>query len=461
MDDTGPSEHGRSGADRDARPREESADSARGGPGPGGRSRGISRREFAKAAVAIGGASALSACLGRNGGPDVATGPDDLSTLPSRQHAWNEFLPTDDHGNVLAPRHRVLLLLNYAGSGTPTDADRETAESAFRSLERAYARGGDGLLFSVGYSPSYFERFDASLPDSVDLQQPRALAPFEDPELDKQDAVVHLASNHASVVLAAEQALLGEKSTLNGVEVSADLSGVFERADRRTGFVGEGLPADHQDVDGLPDSDAVPEESPLYMGFKSGFQKNQASEDRVTIRNGPFAGGTTHQLSKIELNLEQWYEQDSRSQRVSKMFCPVHAEQDMVDGAGANLGDSAKMEETGCPAHSDEHARQKGVVGHSQKSARARDDDGSPLMIRRDFDSTDGGRTGLHFVSLQRTTADFVDTREAMNGEDLAERSAVGQKNNNGILQYMEVLRRGNFLLPPRELRALPAPNPA
>jgi hypothetical protein len=47
-----------------------------------------------------------------------------------------------------------------------------------------------------------------------------------------------------------------------------------------------------------------------------------------------------------------------------------------------------------------------------------------------------------------------------MNGEDLAERSAVGQKNNNGILQYMDVLRRGNFLLPPRELRALPTPNP-
>ncbi|WP_128478685.1 DUF7405 family protein [Halorussus pelagicus] len=456
MENTGPSEPGESesgGRTSGAR------DAGRSG-GPGDE-RGISRRQFAKAAVAIGGASALSACLSRGGDDlDVATGPDDLSTLPSRQHAWDEYLNRDDHGNVVAPRHRVLLLLNYAGEGTPSDEDRETAESAFRSLERAYERGNDGLLFTVGYSPSYFERFDDDLPESVDLQDPRALAPFEDPELDRQDAVVHLASDHAEVVLAAEQALLGEQATANGVEMDADLSGVFERAERRTGFIGEGLPAENQDVDGIPDSGPVSEDAPLYMGFKSGFQKNQASEDRVTIRDGPFAGGTTHQLSKIRLNLEQWYEQDSRSQRVGKMFCPVHAEEDLVEGAGDNLGDSAQMEQKGCPAHAEDHARTKGMVGHSQKSARARDDDGSPLMIRRDFDSTDDGRAGLHFVSLQRTISDFVDTRDAMNGEDLAERSAVGQTNNNGILQYMEVLRRGNFLLPPREKRSLPTPKP-
>jgi len=430
MDDTGPSESG-----------------------------GISRREFAKAAVAIGGASALSACLSRGGDDlDVATGPEDLSTLPARQHAWTKYVPTDDHGNDVQPRHRVLRLLNYAEEGTPTESERETVESAFRGLERAYARGSDGLLFTVGYSPFYFERFDARLPESVDLQQPRALAAFEDPELDTQDAVIHLASDHPEVVLAAEQALLGEKSALNGVEVESDLSGIFEKADRRTGFIGEGLPAENQDVDGIPNSEPVDSDAPLYMGFKSGFEKNQATEERVTIRDGPFAGGTIHQLSKIRLKLEQWYDQDSRSQRVGKMFCPVHAEEDLVEGAGDNLGDSAQTAERGCPAHAEDDARTKGVVGHSQKSARARDDDGSPLMIRRDFDSTDDGHAGVHFVSLQRTTADFVDTREAMNGGDLAERSAVGQKNNNGILQYMEVLRRGNFLLPPRDKRALPTP---
>jgi len=47
-----------------------------------------------------------------------------------------------------------------------------------------------------------------------------------------------------------------------------------------------------------------------------------------------------------------------------------------------------------------------------------------------------------------------------MNGTDVAEQSAVGRRNNNGILQYIRTERRGNFLVPPRSLRALPPANP-
>ena len=423
---------------------------------PSPSSRGIPRRDFVKSAVAIGGVAALSACLGREE-PDPPRGPEDLSSHPARQHAWNAVLATDDHGNDVAPRHHVLLLLDYAGDGVPDDADRQTVERALRSLEHAYPRGHDGLLFTVGYAPAYFEQFDEDLPDSVDLPEPTALAPFEDPAFDTPDAVVHLASDYGSVVLAAESALVGERDELNGAPVEASFDGVLERVDRRTGFVGDGLPADHQDVRGVPDGDLVPEDAPLYMGFKSGYTKNQATEDRVTIPDGPFAGGATQHVSRIRLNLQQWYEQDSREQRVAKMFCPVHAEDGLVEGVGDNLGDSSQLGD--CPAHTEDHARTRGLVGHSQKSARAREDD-APVILRRDFDSTDGGEAGLHFVSLQRTIGDFVATREAMNGTDVAENSAVGQRLNNGILQYMSVKRRGNFLLPPRSLRALPVPRP-
>jgi hypothetical protein len=117
------------------------------------------------------------------------------------------------------------------------------------------------------------------------------------------------------------------------------------------------------------------------------------------------------------------------------------------------------MEEHGCPAHTEEHARDHGVVGHSQKSARARED-GSPIILRRDFDSTDNERASLHFVSLQRNISDFVATREAMNGTDVADSAAVGTRTNNGILQYMSVERRGNYLVPPRGLRSLPPAQP-
>lgn len=419
------------------------------------RNRGIPRREFLKAAVAIGGTTAFSACLERSG-VDVPTGPIDLSGLPNRQHAWNDVLPTDNHGNPVAPRHRVLLFMNYRRDGKPTNTDRQTMETALQGVEHAYERSGDGLLITTSYSPAYFERFDQPLPKTVDLPMPRALASFEDPTLDAPDTVIHLASNHAQIVLGAEEALKGNTPTLNGVaQPDASITESFEIVDRRTGFVGRGLPAEHDDIQGVPE-DKVPEDAPLYMGFESGFKGNQATEDRITIKAGPFTDGTTQHLSNITLNLNQWYNQDSRYQRVAKMFCPHHAATGTVEGTGDNLGTDTEMDNC---MHAKDAARSEGVVGHSQKMVEIREDD-TPLILRRDFDSTDGGHAGLHFLALQREIADFVTTREAMNGDDIVERSAVGQRNNNGILQYMDVTNRGNYLLPPRALRALPPANP-
>lgn len=429
-----------------------------------GASRGLSRREFGKVAVAIGGPAALAACVDRGGDPDVPEGGDP-SDLPERQHAWNAFLDRDEHGNVTAPRHHVVLLLEYARDGRATDEDRETVERAFRGIERAYEWSNDGLLFTVGYSPAYFGRFDEDLPASVDLPEPRALAPFEAPELDRPDAVVHLASDHPEVVLEAEEALFGAVGAANGVTLDGTLDGVFERPPvedttvRRTGFVGAGLPKGNREVTGIPDDASVDEDAPMYMNFKSDFERSQASEDRVTIERGPFADGTTQQLSKLRLHLDQWYEQDSRYQRVGKMFCPFHAEEGLVEGPGDNLGADSRLDGE-CIDDIEEQAGEFGMVGHGQKLAAGARRDGQPLLLRRDFDSTDDGFAGLHFLALQARISDFVDTREAMNGEEVADRSGVGQQLNNGILQYLTVQRRGNYLLPPRAHRALPAPDP-
>ncbi len=410
----------------------------------------LSRRDFFKAAVAIGGTSALAACLDRQDA-DVPQGGGEV---PDRQHAWNEVLRRDDHGNILAPRHHVLLFLDY--DGDDIDADREVTDDAFGSLERAYEWSHEGLLFTVGYSPYYFDRFDEPL--DAELPEPEPMASFENPDLDDGDAIVHLASDHPSAVLGAEEALLGERDEANGVGIDADLTGVFEEVDRRTGFVGEGLPAEHQDVGGVPDSEPVPEDSPLYMGFKSGFSESQATEDGVTLGDnaGGFAGGTTQHVSHLHLDLEQWYEQDSRYQRVSKMFCPAHADEERVEGVGENLGSASGVHD--CP-EAEENARTHGTVGHAQKAERAREN-GRPPLLRRDFDSTDGGRAGIHFVSLQDGIEEFVNVREAMNADDVVEESAVGNRNNNGILQYITAQSRGNYLVPPRELRALPPASP-
>ncbi|WP_152422660.1 DUF7405 family protein [Natrialba taiwanensis] len=96
---------------------------------------------------------------------DVPRGPSNLEELPERQHAWNSVLSTDDYGNTIVPRHHGLLFLNYNREGTPTDSDRQTMETALQGIEHAYERSGDGLLMTVGYSPTYFGRFEQSLPE--------------------------------------------------------------------------------------------------------------------------------------------------------------------------------------------------------------------------------------------------------------------------------------------------------
>ncbi len=428
----------------------------------------LSRREFAKAAVAMGGASALSACLGRapRAGEPVPGGVADPDTLPDRQHAWNDRVRRDEHGNVQLPRHHTFLYLDLDADGTPTGADRETVEAALGTLDRAYERSNEGLVYSIAYSPSYFDRYEASLPESVDLPEPRRLSGFENPTFDTQDALLHVASDRAAVVLEAEAALFGDRGEANGVAVDAKLADVASVDDRRTGFFGPGMPAERQTsggepINGIPDSLPVPEQSPLFMGFAAGFAGNQATEDYVTIRDGPFAGGTTKHVSNLRQRLGDWYDEQDFEARVMEMFSPTHGAEDLVEGVGENLGGDSGIDAVLDPDAIRESIAEHGRVGHAQKAARAnRDDDGNVRILRRHVESTDDDVASLHFPSLQRRISTFEDVRTAMNGADLTDEPAIRQRVNNGILEYVFVQHRGNFLVPPRRHRALPRPRP-
>lgn len=120
------------------------------------RERSIPRRQFVRSAVAIGGASALSACTERegalldDGGERTTTGDapafprGDADAVPDAQHEWNEYLVRDSAGNTMPPQHQLVLGLRYEGSEPPTEAERERVRGAFGTLDRAFQWGTGG-----------------------------------------------------------------------------------------------------------------------------------------------------------------------------------------------------------------------------------------------------------------------------------------------------------------------------
>ncbi|MFC6785341.1 DUF7405 family protein [Halobaculum halobium] len=423
---------------------------------------GLSRRDALKAAVAVGGAAGLAACVDRLDGEEPIPAGDGADAHPDRQFGWNDHIRTDDAGNWLVPRHQTLLYLSLPEDGPPSDDDRGAVAAALDALDRAYAWSHEGLLHSAGYSPQYFARFEGSLalPEDVSLPEPGPLADYETPEFDTQDVLVHLASDRPDALLAAEEALLGEREEANGVSVPSALTDALALDDRRTGFFDPGMPHEKADgLSGVPDPNPIPEDAPLFMGFAAGFRGNQATEDSVAIGEGPFAEGTTKSVGNWRQRLDDWYGEQDFDQQVMEMFSPGHAAENLVEGVGTNLGDDSGIDRFLDTVVDD--AEEYGRVGHAQKAARDnRDADGNPLLLRRHFESADDDIASLHFPSLQRSIDQFETVRRSMNGVDATEATpAVRQRVNNGILEYIFLRHRGYFLVPPRSLRALPTPD--
>ncbi|MFB6286669.1 MAG: Tat pathway signal protein [Candidatus Bipolaricaulia bacterium] len=382
----------------------------------------LSRRHF------LFGIAATSAVLI---GPSTVGRAPPSSSLPERQFAWDQVLGRDAFDNAVAPKFDRLLMLDLAGSPTAEHANR--LEETLRTLEREHDRGPDGLLFVIGYSEGYFRRHST---ERSPVPRPRPLATYESPMLDDFDACLHLASDH--------------EGRLNAVEAQVvdALDGVMIHRGTRTGFTGEGLPAERQKgLDGMPACCPVHQDATMFMGFKSGYRKNQATEDAVAIPDGPFAEGTTMQVSELRYQLEGWYVDMDQEDRVDRMFAP---QMDQADVEALKNKAPPFVDKIGKTAH--DHGR----IGHLQASAQARRD-GKPIMLRRDFNTTDDDHAGLHFVSLQRDIQDFIDTRIAMNASEIAmNHGSIESRAHNGIKDFFVARRRANYLIPPRSHRALP-----
>lgn len=402
-----------------------------------------SRRGLLQRLAAVSGAAGLAGCSGLLGrqttAPVADLQPNPLAEeLPDRQHAWDDTLPTDSDGNHLAPRHYRVLLLDL--DEDPTEQAAATIERAMRTVESAYDYGPGGLLHMLAWGTTYFDRIGGL--DSSPIRRPKVLSRTDNPDLRSFDAALVLATNVPSHLPAVDGAMFGTRSSLNGESVDDKLGEVFSVSRRKTGFLGEGLPAEHTTAEGAPP--AVPGDAPMFTGFFSGRARTQAGEDRVTISEGPYAGGTTMHLSHLTESLDAWWNMAAED-RVKRMFSSEFSPEDVAElGQSMPFADAVR-----------EHASE-GEVGHWEKVRRARED-GKPLLLRRDFNTTDGSQAGVHFLSLQRQLEDFVKTRDAMNGWWLREEHPdLKDRANNGILEFITVVSRANFYVPPRSERAFP-----
>ncbi len=399
----------------------------------------VSRRRFMAGAGLAAGAvavpSVLAGCGEEHAGarlPEV-TLPAATAGLPVRQHAWTATLATDAYGNSVAPTFDRLLFFDVRG--TPSAGHVRVLEAALRRLEHQYAWGPHGLLFTAGWGHAYFSR---ALDTAAPIPAATALSDFESPSFDTYDLCLHLACDDERRLADVQLQLLQGPHAITSV---------LAWRETRTGFNGAGLPARHQDVTGIPAGHPVPESAPLYMGFKSNLKGNQASEDAVTIPSGPFAEGTTMAVSYMTLSLDSWYSDLTQEQRVQRMYSPQ-----------TSLAEQRRFttEAEGNPDKLNQAISHYGVIGHAQSSARARRNN-KAIILRRDFDTTDGNQAGLHFVSLQRDVQDFVDTRRQMNqsGASLVN-PAISATTNNGINEFIFVAKRGNYVIPCRPDRSFP-----
>jgi hypothetical protein len=413
------------------------------------RVRNLTRRRFflGAAGVAAGGAAAgiAVAATGSSGPtsvevPRVALSP--LATgLPARQHAWTATLARDGDGNPVAPRFDRLLFFDVEGSPTPAYA--RLLEASLRTLEHRYPWGPGGLLFTAGWGPDYFERV---LHVASPIPRATSMSLFEQPSIDDYHLCLHLAGDDERRLADVEAALV-HGAPLPGTAGPLKITDVLRWRETRTGFVGAGLPAAHQDTGGIPAGRPVARSAPLFMGFKSNYNHNQATEDAVSIPSGSFADGTTMAVSYMRLRLDSWYGDLSEKERVARMYAPQVTPQQVK----AFTTDAASD-----PNRLGEAINRYGVIGHAQTSARARRN-GKPLIARRDFNTVDGGQAGLHFVCIQRSIGDFVTTRKAMNATAAQlQNPSITDTVNNGINEFMFVLKRATYILPPRSERSFP-----
>lgn len=351
------------------------------------------------------------------------------------------------------PQYPAVFDHEYAESALPTERERAKIDAAMKYLERTHlwvisgsssASFNEGLLM-LGYTPTYFDRLGASV-EGLTPSEAVLEAVGEDPAIaDDHDALLVLDSDYGSILHSCEEALFGNREENNGRTIEGTFEDIFERRERRFGNVGRGHPAH------VIDNDSIPEETPLSIGFRSGFRDNRALEAKFTINDGPFDRGRIMTASRLHIELDRWYEQDEE-ERIAEIFSPSHNDHvgETADHRGAN-SEITKVTAEGISGIAEEYNR----LGHYRKVARAHDEKFRARILRRSEGIATDVAEGVEFDfhSVQATTDAFVDARKEM----CIDKYGVNVPDENqGIVDFLETNSRGSYSVSPCELRALP-----
>jgi hypothetical protein len=465
----------------------------------------LSRRDFlASAAGAALGAAGIYELVERFAvEPQRAEAATAIRHLPEQHIIQDLRVIVDDGVEVFEPplHHQVVTAkLLVDPNPRALAAARAELEQRLAKLDAEYPSSPAGVAVTVAWGLPYFDRYvpgqarkhvpvdrraSADTRKTVSALLPAQRFPSDpsDTILEGNDVAVQLRSDSRDRVQAASHAIFG------------DPAGLFRITSIRRGFAGGGfaggqsLPKKMAVQAGVPGADLIPDRSELFLGFTS-TQAHQKGRDRIANFEtlgyadlGPgayFAHGTHMHLSHLFEDLEGWYLNFTRQQRVDTMFRPGLK-------VGANtltVRQDARDVQTAAEVVRDYQRDQ--AIGHSGsmqpvarllRNVRGPDgvlyEKGTPIPHRADFNTLDNPfswsaeplkdglvsspAAGLHFVIFNPTSDDFRRGRLAMDGH-LPGRTLqfTPGSRGQGFNAVLKTTHRQNYLVPPRAHRSFP-----
>lgn len=388
---------------------------------------------------------------------------------------------------------------------------QQRLERALATIEASAPAAPQGISIAVGWGMPYFQDYipaalaarllpiDLTYSAQTGAQQCALLDAIRFPSdrdemlLERNHAVFLLRSDAQASIATAERALFEDPRDPSYIGDLLSVTSV------RRGFVGRGFGTRSVAKQlalaaGISSAAAIPDSAQLLMGFTSTQRGAQAPDNCVSFETMPgatdqwpdgyFAGGCAMHLSHMFEDIGLWYGAFAHGERVGRMFTPrsfAAPETVTLPNDAAHMSSRAQLlQDAGA-----------GLLGHNatlqqaNRSAQAVTDNygqpraaGTPLSLRADVNTLDNpfayssrpeidqwnpelAALGMHFVAFTATSQQFHAMRLAMDGvlpdgTDLrAAPYSIGD-GANGINWVIRATHRQNYLIPPRERRALP-----